>query len=335
MKGNKRFGKNIRLGVVLVLIGLMLTACGTKDSSKEKFVFKLGHAADENNTWHLGAMKFAQLVAEKSGGRVEIKVYPNEQLGKEVDNITSIQAGTADMVLSGESLQNWAPIVGIMSTPYLIESSEYLQRVVNGEVGKKLEKEIYDKAGLVVLTYFERGPRYLTSNRPINSVNDLKGLKLRIPNVPLFVEVWNYLGAKPIPMAFSEVFTSLQQNTIEAQENPIALCRSGGFYEAQRYLNNTAHVRSWIYMLIGKDQWNELPEDLQQVMREAAEETHVYEHQLFLEQEGQIMKELTSEGRLTFVNTDQESFRVKCEEYYESSLSPELYELYQEITALK
>lgn len=334
MRGSHR--KNVWLGVAFIfVISLMLTACGSKNSSNEKYIFKLGHLADENDTWHLAAMKFAQLIAEKSGERIEIKVYPNEQLGKEVDTITSIQAGTADMVLSGESLQNWAPIVGIMSTPYLIENSDHLQRVVTGKVGEKLEKEIYDKAGLMALTYFERGPRYLTSNRPINHVNDLKGLKIRIPNVPLFVDVWNYLGAKPIPMAFSEVFTSLQQNTIEAQENPIALCRSGGFYEAQRFLNNTAHVRSWIYLLIGKDQWNRLPEDLQEAMKEAAEETRIYEHQLFAEQEERIMKELTSEGRLTFVDTDQVSFRDKCRAYYENNLSPELYELYQEIAALK
>ena len=108
----------------------------------------------------------------------------------------------------------------LLAVPHLFESSDALRNTAGGEVGKEIEKEIAEKANLLPITWFERGPRHLTSNRPILKPDDLNGLKLRVPNVPLFLKVWDALGAKPIPMSFGEVFTSLQQNTIEAQENP-------------------------------------------------------------------------------------------------------------------
>ncbi|TCK92742.1 tripartite ATP-independent transporter DctP family solute receptor [Natranaerovirga hydrolytica] len=341
----------LKLTTVLVLVLLtvsLLSGCNTSspktpdDSNGGSEVqddtvyeFRFGHAADQNNTWHKAAMKFAEEVEEKSEGRINIRVYPNEQLGGEIDNITAIQAGTADMVLSGESLQNFADIVGIMSTPYLIQDSDHLQAVINGEPGQRIEQAIEEGAGLKVLTYFERGPRMLTSNKPINDINDLDGLRLRIPNVPLFVEVWNEWGARPTPMDFSELFTGLQQNTVEAQENPLALTRSGGFYEVQNYVNNTAHVRGWIYMLIGEDQWNELPEDLQQVMIDAAQVAQDYEHQLFLEDEEAVYNFVVEEQGLEFIETDVTEMIQVAEEYYENNFSEEYLEMYNMIRDLR
>ena len=338
--------KYVKFAAIGLVSASMLVGCGSSakpagDSadagkdSEEVYSFKFGHAADENNTWHKGALKFAEEVAEKSNGRIDIKVYPSEQLGNEVDNVTAIQAGTADMVLSGESLQNWADKVGIMSTPYLIKDSAHLNAVIEGEPGKILEEEIYDKAGLKILTFFERGPRMLTSNRPINNLGDIEGLALRIPSVPLFVETWGHWGAKPTPMAFSEVFTSLQQNTIEAQENPIALLNSGGFYEVQKYLNNTQHVRGWIYMLIGADQWEALPDDLKTVMEDAAKVAHEYENELFLEDESKIMDFLINEKGMTFVETDTSGMEASAAEYYQENLDPALLELYNMISDMK
>jgi tripartite ATP-independent transporter DctP family solute receptor len=338
--------KQIRL-MALFILGFLtisiLGACNSNSStttdnsgnSEKVYEFRFGHAADENNTWHKAAVKFAEEVNEKSNGRIKVTVYSNEQLGGELDNITAIQAGTADMVLSGESLQNFADIVGIMSTPYLIQDSEHLKAVINGEPGQVIEDAIYEGAGLKVLTFFERGPRMLTSNKPIYSINDLSGLRLRIPNVPLFVEVWDEWGARPTPMNFSELFTGLQQNTVEAQENPLALTRSGGFYEVQKYINNTQHVRGWIYMLIGVDQWNALPEDLQQVMLDAAQVAQDYEHELFLEDEEEVFKFLTEEQGLEFIETDTTEMINAAEKYYNDNFSEEYLKVYNMIKNLR
>ena len=193
-----------------IILLLALTACDSKKADGT-FTLKFGHIASKDNTWHKAAVKFKELVEQRSGGKITVKVYPNSQLGKEMELIDSIQLGTADMTITGESLQNWAPKAALMAVPYAFQSSEEMRQAAGSEAGKEISQEITAKTGLVPIAWFERGPRHLTSNRPVTTPTDLKGLKIRVPNVPIFVKVWQELGAKPTPMAFSEVFTSLQQ----------------------------------------------------------------------------------------------------------------------------
>jgi len=199
--------------------------------AQSKTTLKLGHLGNEDNVWHKAAVKFAEEVGTRTNGAIEVKVFPNEQLGKETDLIKGIQLGTVDFTITGESLQNWAPSAALLAVPYAIRDLDHLDKVVNGSVGQKIAENIEQKTQLRTLTFFARGPRNLTSNRPVTTPAELNGLKMRVPNVPLFVKFWEALGAKPTPMAFSEVFTSLQNHTIDAQENPLALIKSGSFSE--------------------------------------------------------------------------------------------------------
>ena len=171
---------------VLCLISVLMVPA---ISFAAEFTLKFGHLANEEHTWHKAAMKFADLVAEKSNGRIEVKVYPNEQLGKELDTITSIQMGTADMVISGGSMINWAPRIGVMECPTVIRDSAHLQKVAGGEIGQEIEAEIREKIGLRAIGWFERGPRNLTSNTPIKTPDDVQGMILRVPNSPLYVNI--------------------------------------------------------------------------------------------------------------------------------------------------
>ena len=250
------------------------------------FTLRFGHLANEQNIWHQAAEKFKEEVEANSDGRIEVRLYPSEQLGNEMDVINSIQLGTADMTITGESLQNWAPRAAMMAVPYAFRDSEHLHAAVNGDIGAEIEAQITERTNLVPLAWFERGPRELTSNRPIRHPDDLDGLRLRVPNVPLFVDTWQALGARPTPMAFSEVFTALQQNTIEGQENPLSLIESASFNEVQDYVNMTGHVRSWIYVVIGRNQLENMPEELQQVVRDAAQTMQEYQADLFVEVRG-------------------------------------------------
>lgn len=300
-------------------IGLIATAavcfifssCGPKDSSASKFKLKFGHLASESHIWHKTAVKFKELVEERSKGKIEVKVYPNSQLGKEMELIDSIKLGTADITISGESLQNWAPKAALLAVPYAFTSSEEVRAAANGPGGDEICAEITEKTGLVPIAWFERGPRHLTSNRPIKTPADLKGLKIRVPNVPLFVKVWQELGAKPTPMAFSEVFTSLQQSTIEAQENPLSLIDSASFSEVQKNVNLTAHVRSWIYVVIGQKKLNKMPKDLQDVVLQAAKDAQAYESELFVKEEAELRATLEKKG-MVFIDSDQSAFAEKA-----------------------
>ncbi|PMR72497.1 TRAP transporter substrate-binding protein [Billgrantia endophytica] len=312
------------LGVALAVSQVTLAA---------DFTLRFGHLANERDIWHLAAERFKEEVETRSEGRIEVRIYPNEQLGSEMDVINSIQLGTADMTITGESLQNWAPKAAMMAAPYAFRDAEHLHRVVESEVGAEIEAQITERADLVPLAWFERGSRELTSNRPIRHPDDLDGIRLRVPNVPLFVDTWQALGARPTPMAFSEVFTSLQQNTIQAQENPLSLIESASFYEVQDYLNLTGHVRSWIYVVIGRNQLERMPEELQQVVFDAAEVMQAYQAGLFEEDQVRL-EQLLRERGMEFIEVDTAAFAEKALPAVESVLNEEQRALFEAIQNL-
>lgn len=284
---------------------------------------KLGHLANEENTWHKAAVKFGEELSALTDGRIEVEVFPNESLGKEIDLINGMQLGTADMTITGESLQNWAPMAALLAVPYAYDSLEEMDSAAGGEIGDRIEQQIIEKAQIRPIAYFARGPRDLTSNRPIKTPDDLNGLKMRVPNVPLFVSVWDALGAQPTPMAFSEVFTSLQNGTIEAQENPLALIKSASFAEVQDYVNLTEHVRSWIYLTISELTWNNLSPEDQEAVLEAARRAQAYERELFLADEAKLVEELKAAG-MEFVEVDKKAFAAKAKDAVLANVNEEI-----------
>jgi TRAP-type transport system periplasmic protein len=322
----------MKVFAVFLLICVFLISCRNSGEGPE-YILRLGHQANKQDIWHRSALHFAHVLDSLSEGRIEVRVHPAEQLGPELDMIRSIRAGVVEMTITGESMQNWAGITALLAVPYLIRDSEHLKQVVEGEIGQEIADEMIQKIGIRPVGYFERGPRHLTSNRPVNKPEDLAGIILRVPNVPLFVQVWQALGAKPTPMTFSEVFTALQQGTVEAQENPFALIYSAGLYEVQKYLNLTRHVTSWIYVVIGEKQFQALPEDLQKKVFEAGKLMQQYHEREFVKQEEFLRHQLEERGML-FVETDVEAFRKKAEAAVLDAL-PETYRpLYKKITEL-
>ncbi len=293
---------------------------------------KLGHLANEENIWHKAAVKFGEELSALTDGRIEVEVFPNESLGKEIDVINGMQLGTADMTITGESLQNWAPMAALLAVPYAYKSLEEMDTVASGEIGDRIEQQIIEKAQIRPIAYFARGPRELTSNRPIKTPDDLKGLRMRVPNVPLFVAVWEALGASPAPMAFSEVFTSLQNGTIEAQENPLALIKSASFAEVQDYVNMTDHVRSWIYLTISENTWNQLSPEDQQAVLEAAGRAQEYEREMFLAEEEKLAEELKAAG-MEFVDVDKAAFAAKAKDAVLANVNEEIRPTVEELFA--
>lgn len=321
--------------ILLVLIAAFLApatlfASGSAEPAEETFTLRFGHLANEQNPWHLAAMRFKEIVETESDGRITVDVFPNEQLGNEMDTVTGIQAGTAHMTITGESLSNFAPYAALLGVPYAIRDIEHLDAIADGPIGSRIEQQIIDEVGLRPIAYFARGPRNLTSNRPIRHPDDLNNMVLRVPNVPVFVSVWRALGANPTPMAFSEVFTSLQQGTIDGQENPYSLIRSASFYEVQDYVNLTEHVRGWIYVVIGEEAFQSMPEDLQQIVLDAGEQMQAFERELFMAEETALEQELQDLG-MTLVEVDKEAFQQRASAAIRDALTAEQFALYEEI----
>ncbi len=273
----------------------------------QELTLKLGHLANEQNSWHKAALRFGEEVRTRTDGRIVVEVYPNDSLGREIDLINGMQLGTVEMTITGESLQNWAPMASLLALPYAYETLEEMDAVASGEIGDQIEAQVIERAQVRPLAYFARGPRNLTANRAITTPAELQRMRMRVPNVPLFVDTWTALGALPTPMAFSEVFTSLQNGTIAGQENPLALIQTASFNEVQSHVNLTEHVRSWIYLAIAEQVWSGMsPEDQGHVM-EAARVAQTFEREQFLADEQAIRADLERKG-MTFVEVDQAAF---------------------------
>lgn len=322
----------MKIAKYLILL-IFFSSCLPERKKEPEYTIRASLLMNEYHTWYKAFEYFGKRVVEVSEGRLAFEVYPSEQLAKESEAIRMIQAGIIDMTTTGAVLTNWIDIANFCEMPFLIKNQTQKEELIKGEIGDRIKREILEETGLRSVAYFQAGPRMLTTNRPINHPDDLKGLILRVPNVPSFITAWEALGAKPTPMAFSEVFTSLQQGAIEAMENPLALIYSGGFAEVQKYVNLTAHVDSWSYVVFGEKQFQELPEDLRQIIMQCADDMQRYEHELHLKEEQQIRDQLMNKG-MEFVEVDREAFSSAAKHALFESLSPEMQIIYNQIQNL-
>lgn len=292
----------------ILLLALVLTLCLLPVAHAAEYSLSIAHIVAEDNSWHKASEFFKEQIEERSEGRIEVTIYPNSQLGTEIEQIQSaLTGGGVDMVITGESMMTFIPEMGVLGIPYLITSDEHMEIVCSGEIGKQFE-DMMLQGGLRCLGYFIRGPRNVTSNIPIRTPEDMKGLIIRTPASTITVATFEAFGAKPTPMAFAEVFTGLQSGTIQAQENPLAMIKTGNFQEVQKYLNRTEHLRTWIYFCIAEEKFQSLPEDLQQLVLEVGKETQAYEHELYLNDEAAIEQFLKDAGMEFIEDVDQAAF---------------------------
>jgi len=324
--------RHLKFYFSLCLAMVLFVQCGNK--TKPVVILRASLLVNENHTWYQAFEYFSEILEERTKGRIRLEVYHSEQLAKEIEAIRLIQAGVIDMTTTGSMLNNWIEIAAFCEMPFLLRDSIDMYNLIKGPVGRRIEKEMREVTGLRPLGFFQSGERHLTSNRPIRHPDDLKGLILRVPNVPSFVTAWSALGAKPTPMAYSEVFTALQQGTVEAQENPLAMIKSAGYAEVQQYINLTAHVVSWVYPVIGEKQFQGLPDDLKEIFLEAAKDMQHFEHQLFLKNQRSVRQELESKG-MKFIEVDKDAFSAKCSQAIYESLSPEMQKVYHQVLEMK
>lgn len=346
----RKMKKLTALGMAIVLAAGTMAGCGgakktdvtaaaggskaaPAENSGEKIELVIGHINAEDHTWHKMSEKFKELVEEKTGGQVTVTIYPNSQLGTEIETIQSAIAGKGDcdIVFTGESMQTYAEELGIIGMPYAITSDEHMKAVLEGDVGKELD-ELMLKAGLRNLGAIVRGPRNITSNKVINSPADLQGFIIRTPESKMTMAAFEAMGAKPTPMAFSEIFTSLQQGVIHGQENPLANIYDASLYEVQDYVISTEHLRAWVYFAISEARYSSFPADIQKAISESAAEAIAYEHELFLKDEAELRTKLEEKG-MEFIEVDQAPFKEKAVAGVLAVLSDKQKAIYEKIAA--
>jgi len=258
---------------------------------------------------HEGALKFAEVIKEQTGGKLHVKIYPNGQLGNEREMIEGLDLRALDMIIVGPSLIGWyAPQYGVMEFPFLFRDYTHLENTLYGEIGKEIEAVVYKKRKIHFLTYFRRGPRYLTTtNRKVILPSDLKGLKLRVPELPVYIESWKRFGANPTPIAYSDMFMALKQGVVDGQENPLETIYTSHLYETQKYLMDTRHLLSYYIVAVGEHFFTKYSPQDQELIKKAIKEAAIFQDKLMDEYEDSY-KETLLKNKVEIISVNRDAF---------------------------
>lgn len=279
---------------------------------------KLAYTVTKDGTDGLALQHFSEMIKEKTNGKYIIKHFPNGQLGNEREITESMKIGSVDMAFTGFAPVSWyAPEYECLDAPFVLENYEHMDRVYKGELIQEVNGALLKKQDIKVLDYWYRGPRNITSNKPINSVSDMAGFKIRVPETPLFVEAFKLLGANPTPIAFKELFLALKQGIVDGQENPLELIYTNSFYEAQKYVVRTEHIFGTHILMMSNRLFKSLPEDLKKIFQESAMESGEYQLSMLKESEANYEK-LLKENGMQFIEVDRDAFKARLGDTFAS-----------------
>jgi tripartite ATP-independent transporter DctP family solute receptor len=268
------------------------------------------HTTTEDHPYTLGMVRYAQLVQERTQGRVTIRIHHSRQLGDERQVVEGLQLGTVHLTVSSTGpLGGFVPDMNVLDLPFLFRDANHAYKVLDGEIGRTLLAK-FDAVGIKGLAFWENGFRHITtSKKPVNRPSDLKGLKIRVMENRVHQAAFRQLGADATPMAWGEVFTSLQQGLLDAQENPIPIVSTFKLYEVQKYLTLTGHVYSPAPVLMSKKTWDRMPPDLQKILLDTAIEVAKVQRQINRTQEQKQLGDLKAKGMTIIENPDRAAFR--------------------------
>ncbi len=317
----RKFGSVAALAILALAL-----VCGTSAAATD---IKLAHVVNENDAFHVCALKFKEVVEAESGGELTVSIYPNAQLGDERNLLESMRMGVVDSaIITGGPIMNFMPKFGVFDLPFLFSTPEQAYRVLDGEIGKKMLEEMAQH-GWKGLAYGERGFRNLTNSKhPVSTPEDMKGLKIRLMQNPVYVDSFRALGANAVPMAWTEALTALQQGAIDGQENPLNVIVSFNLFESQKYLAITRHAYAPNVIMMSMKTWEKLSPELQSIVQDAAvkaaEANRTYDN----EKEAEWLQFLKDKG-MEVTTPDTAAFREAVKpvyEKYEEEFGKELVE---------
>ncbi|MFP4482027.1 MAG: TRAP transporter substrate-binding protein DctP [Thermovirgaceae bacterium] len=329
----------IRKASVFLIAAIVLSLVATVGAvAEEQYVLKIGSVTNESHPYYQTFQKvFVPYIEEHAGDRIKVEFYFNGQLGGDREMVEMLQYGALGMDCATPStLSSFDKRFQVLTLPYLFKTKEMAYSSLDGEFGQTLDSYL-PKINLYNLGYFENGFRHITNNRkPVYSPEDVKGLKIRTQENPAHIEYFRAAGANPTPMNWGELYTALQQGTVDAQENPLVLILEAKFYEVQKYVSLTGHVYSPTMLVTSKVWFDSLPEDLQEIVKEASRRFCAAERELINEEEKHARARLEEHGMEVNELTPEQidAFAEKAVSVYEKArkvVGDELVDLALEI----
>jgi tripartite ATP-independent transporter DctP family solute receptor len=333
MSHHLRAGGTLLLGVLIAALAVGAVPANIRAA---EFDLVEAHTTTQDHPYTLGMIRFAQLVRERTQGRVTIRIHHSRQLGDERQVVEGLQLGTVHLtVTSTGPLGGFVPEMNVLDLPFLFRDAPHAYRVLDGEIGRGL-LEKFEAVGIKGLAFWENGFRHITTGtKAIQGPADLKGLKIRVMENRVHQAAFRQLGADATPMAWGEVFTSLQQGLLDAQENPIPIVSTFKLYEVQKHLSLTGHVYSPAPVLLSKKTWDRMPPDIRRIVSDTAMEVAQVQRQLNRGQEQKQLGELRAKGMTVVENPDRAAFREAMKPVFEQFESQFGKDLVQRIANTK
>ncbi|GGO84082.1 C4-dicarboxylate ABC transporter [Marinobacterium nitratireducens] len=311
------------------LIAVAATLALSAAPSWAQQVLRLSHNAAPGNPKAEASLKFAELVEQKTDGRVKVEVGGSAQYGDDVESLTNMRLGTLAFSANSQGTTSGVvPQFGVLGLPFLFRDLPHAYKVVDGPVGDKLN-ELAQEKGLVLLALWDNGIRQVSNSvRPITKPEDLEGIKLRTPPDPMTLDIFTALGANPAPLAFSELYIALQQGVFDGQENPLMNIYSSKLFEVQKYISLTGHKYETTPFLASKMLLSQLSEEDQRAIKEAAVEAGQLNREMSLAADADLRQQLKEAG-VAINEVDQALFIEMTQSVYDkwSQQYPDLVKL--------
>lgn len=321
-------GKKLLCLLLSVVSLVFLAACGGADttgsggdnsnasSSETEIVLQFGHVLAPTHPYQLGAEKFKEVLEEIAPQPVRVEIFDSAQLGSERDMTEGLQLGTLDIAIAPGTIASFEPQMGVLDLPYIFRDREHAYKVLDGEIGAELAANL-PNMDLRLLAYWENGFRQVTnSSKPIYTPDDLNGVRLRVPENGIYVDTFNAWGANVTSMAFGELYTALQQRTVDGQENPLAIIYTNKFFETQEYISLTNHFYGPAQVIISEATWSKLSTEMQEAVQQAANEARDYQRKLLAEKDAEYLQRLKEEG-MQVNEVDVDAFREAAQPIWE------------------
>lgn len=304
--------------------------------AQQSLTIRIGQNIAVGTPLDLGVKRFAQLVQERSGGKIKVQDYPAGQLGNEQQMIEGMQIGTLDMAaITGSTYGNVLPEANVLGMLYAFRDPAHMRKALQGPVGDELAAALLKKTGIhLISSSWYYGTRQLTANKPVETPADMDGMKLRVVPVPIFEAYWRAVGATPTPVDFKDLFTALQTHVVDAQENPLATMKGAGVQLVNKYLSLTDHLVSNVIVGMSDDLYGRLSPEQLDLVKTAVHDAGLYQDELVINSETELLAELKA-GGMTVVHPDKEAFREKVKNVPNTFEKGLLADLYNKIQAVQ
>lgn len=308
--------------VLMLLLSFEASAWGIfgKKSDSDKFTLKMGMTAGVQSNEYKAASLLADYVEKESDGKLKIKLYPDSQLGDDRECLEQLSAGQLDLTFAETGRMGlWNKKAVIFQLPYIFENYNHLQKALETDAAGELVEEFVNDFNWRILGNAYNGTRQTSSNKPINTIEDMKGMKLRVPNAKANLDYAKYSGASATPMAFTEVYLALQTNAVDGQENPLSTIKTTKFYEVQDYIALTNHILNDANYIVSEITWKKLPEDLQKILKDGVKKAADLHTSLFQKDEKDLLEFFETNG-LKITKPSTKEFREKMQPVYDEYL---------------